>query len=52
MVDLSTFPEGLLGILGRGVPPSYQNPDPVSDQKTSLHSFSDLKEKNAAYMFT
>ena len=52
MVDLSTFPEGLLGILGRGAPPSYQNPDPISDQKTSLHPFSDLKEKNAAYMFT
>ena len=52
MVDLSTFPGLLLGILGRGVPLSYPNPDPISDQKMSLHPFSDLKEKNAAYMFT
>ena len=45
MVDLSTFPGVLLGILGRGVPLSYPNPDPISDQKMSLHPFSDLKEK-------
>ena len=28
MVYLSTFPGGPLGILGRGVPLSYPNPDP------------------------
>ena len=52
MVDLPTFPGGPLGIFGRGVSPSYPNPDPISDQKMLLHPFSDLKGKNAAYMFT
>lgn len=46
MVDLSTFPGGPVGILGRGVPPSYPN---VSDQKMSLHPFSDLKEKKTQH---
>ena len=36
----------LLGILGRGVPPGFPNPDRISDQKVSvLHPFLDLASK-------
>ena len=36
----------LLGILGGGVPPSSQNPDPISDQKCNFpHPFSDQTSK-------
>ena len=37
----------LLGILGRDVPPSSQNPDPISGQNMRhfLHLFSDLDSK-------
>ena len=35
--------EGILRILGGGVPPGSPNPDPTSDQKMSFsHRFSDL----------
>ena len=30
------YPGVLLGILGRGVPPGFPNPDPISDQKMSF----------------